>query len=166
MVRDFDKVAAILGRYPATEASLVMVLQDIQAEYRYVPALAMTQVASHLGVPVSRVFAVATFYKIFSLKPEGRTVIQVCTGTACHVRGAPQLEDELCRVLDVRKGGTTADMAYTVKGVNCVGACAMAPVVIVGDKVFGKVKANRIRQIISNDGTVHTIGEQHATSET
>jgi len=125
-----------------------MVLQEVQAQLRYLPCYALERVAEVLDVPRSRVFSVSTFYKVFSLDPLGRTIIQVCKGTACHVRGAQLLEEELCRKLSIEVGGTTVDQEFTVKTVNCVGACAMAPVVIVGETYHGKAKATRVDKML------------------
>ncbi|MFH0902453.1 MAG: NAD(P)H-dependent oxidoreductase subunit E, partial [Pseudomonadota bacterium] len=133
-------------------SSLVMVLQDIQSEFNYLPCEALEMVAAALSVPRSRVFSVATFSKVFRLKPQGKTIIQVCKGTACHVRGAQLLEDELARRLEVEVGGTTKDLAFTLRTVNCVGACAMAPVVIVGERYHGEVKPAEIERMLKNAG--------------
>ncbi|MBW2525608.1 MAG: NAD(P)H-dependent oxidoreductase subunit E [Deltaproteobacteria bacterium] len=150
---DLGKVDEILASYPREEASLVMVLQDVQSEFRFLPCEALSRVAEHLAVPRSRVFSVATFYKVFSLEPQGRVIIQVCKGTACHVRGAQLIEDELCRELEIPVGTTTEDLEFTIKTVNCVGACAMAPVVIVGDKYHGKVRASRATKLLPEGPT-------------
>jgi len=145
---DRAQVEAILGRYPRDESSLVMVLQDIQAEFRFLPCEALEQVAQELCVPRSRVFSVSTFYKVFSHEPRGRTVIQICKGTACHVRGAELIEHELCRELNLPVGGTTEDGELTIETVNCVGACALAPVVVTGDRYHADVKPSRIRRLL------------------
>jgi NADH-quinone oxidoreductase subunit E len=149
---DLAKVDEILAAYPRAEASLVMVLQDIQTAFRFLPCEALSRVAEHLDVPPSRVFSVATFYKVFSLDPQGRVIIQVCKGTACHVRGAQLVEDELCRQLGIPVGSTTEDLGFTIKTVNCVGACAMAPVVVVGDKYHGKARASRVAKLLEPGG--------------
>ena len=148
MHHDLSRLDDILARYPRDESSLVMVLQDIQSEYNYLPCEALERVALELEVPRTRVFAVGTFYKVFSLEPLGQTVIQVCKGTACHVSGAQLIEDELCRQLEVPMGGTTGDLKFTVKTVNCVGACAMAPVVITGKTFHPGVKPSRIKRLL------------------
>jgi NADH-quinone oxidoreductase subunit E len=135
---------AILARYPAAEPSLAQVLQDVHRAYHYLPCDVLVRVSSALNVPLAKTFSVATFYKAFSLEPQGRTIVRVCTGTACHIRGAGLLLDEIARQLRVRPGETTADRQFTIKTVNCVGACAMAPVVIVGDRYHGNVKAARL----------------------
>ena len=148
MHHDLSRLDDILARYPRDESSLVMVLQDIQTEYNYLPCEALERVALELDVPRTRVFAVGTFYKVFSLEPLGQTVVQVCKGTACHVRGAQLIEDELCRQLEVPMGGTTGDLKFTVKTVNCVGACAMAPVVITGKTFHAGVKPSRVKGLL------------------
>lgn len=135
---------AILARYPAAEPSLIQVLQDVHRAYHYLPCDVLARVSRALNVPLARTFSVATFYRAFSLEPQGRTVVRVCTGTACHIRGAAQLLDEIERQIHVRPGETTADRRFTVRTVNCVGACAMAPVVIVGDNYHGNVRATRV----------------------
>jgi len=145
---DRTALDAILERYPREEPSLIQVLQDIQRHYHYLPAEALERVSQALGVPLARVCSVATFYKAFSLHPQGEHLVHVCTGTACHVRGAPQILDEIHRRLDLDAHGTSADMQFTVKTVNCVGACAMAPVVIVDGRYHGAVQANRLAGIL------------------
>jgi len=148
MQHDLSRLDDILARYPKDESSLVMVLQDIQSEYNFLPCEALERVASELSVPRTRVFSVGTFYKVFSLEPQGRTVVQVCKGTACHVRGAQLIEDELCRLLEVPVDGTTGDGKFTIKTVNCVGACAMAPVVVTGRTFHSGVKPARVKTLL------------------
>ena len=116
MHHDLAKVKPILDRYPCDESSLVMVLQDVQEQFHYLPCEALEQVARELRLPRSRVFSAATFYKVFSLEPQGRTIIQVCKGTACHVRGAQLIEEELARNLGVAVGETTEDLGFTLPG--------------------------------------------------
>ena len=153
MDHDLTKVDEILNRYPSDESSLVMVLQDIQASFRFLPCEALERVADKLDIPRSRVFSVSTFYKAFSLKPRGKVVIQVCKGTACHVRGAQLLEDEFVRQLGIDVGKTTADLGFTLETVNCVGACAMAPVVVVGEKYHREVKPSRVARLLKDTQT-------------
>jgi len=146
---DTAPVAAILERYPAAEPSLIQVLQDVHRAYNYLPCDVLERVAEALDVPLARVFSVATFYRAFSLDPQGRTLVRVCTGTACHIRGATQVIEELERALGVKPGETTADLGFTIKTVNCVGACAMAPVLIVGDKYHGNAKPARVGKYLA-----------------
>ncbi len=152
---DSRALEAILARYPAEEASLIQVLQDVHRQFYYLPCDVLVQVAGALHVPLARIFSVATFYKAFSLKPRGRTVVRVCTGTACHIRGASHLIDELVHRLHIGPGETTADMAFTIETVNCVGACAMAPVLIVGDRYRGNVKAAAIAGCLADGDKGH-----------
>ena len=145
---DLSKAIDILGRYPAEEPSLIQVLQDVQRAYNYLPCDVLIKVADALGVPLAHVFSVSTFYKAFALNPQGDTIVKVCTGTACHIRGAGQLVEELVRALGIGPDQTTEDLKFTVKTVNCVGACAMAPVMIVGEKYWGNAKPARMTKYL------------------
>jgi len=149
---DLSKAEEILGRYPHEEPALIQVLQDVHRAYNYLPCDVLERVAEALDVPLAKVFSVSTFYKAFSLEPQGDTIVKVCTGTACHIRGAGQLVEELERQLGVGPGETTADMKFTVKTVNCVGACAMAPVLIVGEKYWGSAKSARLARYLAEGG--------------
>jgi NADH:ubiquinone oxidoreductase subunit E len=142
----------ILERYPRAEPSLIQVLQDVQRAYNYLPCDALVKVAETLEVPLAKVFSVSTFYKAFALDPQGETIVKVCTGTACHIRGADMLVEELERQLGVGPDQTTEDFKFTVKTVNCVGACAMAPVVIVGEKYWGSAKPSRVEKYLAEGG--------------
>ena len=143
----------ILDAYPADEASLIQVLQDVHRAYNYLPCDVLATVADSLDVPLAKVFSVSTFYKAFSLEPQGDTIIKVCVGTACHIRGAGQLVEELERQLGVGPDETTEDRKFTVKTVNCVGACAMAPVLIVGDSYHGNAKPARVGKFLAEGGS-------------
>ena len=148
---DPKKVRKILDRYPeGDKTGLVHALQDIQAEFGYVPCEAVQILCDHLNVPISKAFAAATFYKAFRLEPKGDVVIRVCTGTACHIRGAQTLVDEICAALGVRPGGTTKDLKFTLETVNCVGACAMAPVVSLNGEYHGNVQPGSITKKIQS----------------
>ena len=136
--------ALIEEKYQNNPEALVMVLQDVSAEYNHLPQEALRYVAEKLDIPLSKVYSVATFYTAFHLEPRGRHIIKVCLGTACHIRGAGQLVEELQRQLGIGPDETTEDLKFTVKTVNCVGACAMAPVVIVGEKYFGTAKSRAL----------------------
>ena len=142
---DLTRMAGVLGRYAAGDGSaMVPLLQDVQAAYNYLPAEAIRAVAGHLGVPLSKAYSVATFYKAFSLKPRGKTIVKVCLGTSCHIRGASIVVDDVRTGLGIGPGETTADMKYTVEIVNCVGACALAPVVIAGERYLADVKPGTV----------------------
>jgi NADH-quinone oxidoreductase subunit E len=143
------KVEALLARYPRGDGRcLIHALQDIQAAFNYIPFNAVEALCRHLDVPLAKAFSAATFYKAFSLEPKGEVIIRICTGTACHIRGAQVLVDELASELNIKPGGTTKDLKFTVETVNCVGACAMAPVVSVNGKYHGKVKPGDLTEVI------------------
>lgn len=150
MTVSLKKLKPIFDRYPKEENSLIMILQDVQEEYNYLPPEVLQEVAKEINVPKARVFGVATFYKAFSLEPRGKEIIKVCMGTACHVRGAPLIKDELERQLDIKAGHTTKDLRYSLELVNCVGACAMAPVAIVGDTYYPNLGPDKLKKIIGN----------------
>jgi NADH:ubiquinone oxidoreductase subunit E len=145
---DLNPALEILARHPAAPRNLISVLQDIQLAYRYLPREALERVALGLGVPLAKVYGVATFYKAFSLTPRGERVLRVCTGTACHIRGAPLILSELKTRLKIAPGETTEDLKFSLEAVNCVGACALAPVVMVNDTAHGNLSVTRVRRLI------------------
>jgi NADH:ubiquinone oxidoreductase subunit E len=132
-----------------------MILQDVQEEYNYLPVPALERVASNLDIPLSRVHNVATFYSSFSLEERGKHVIRICDGTACHLRGFVNIKDEITRQLGIDEGQTTEDMLFSLEIVACLGACALAPVMAIGRKYYGKMTPEKIGQILAefrNDG--------------
>lgn len=139
----------ILGRYPPQEDSLVEIMHDIQLRFRHLPRPAMGEVAAHCGIPLSRAVSVATFYSAFSFEKKGETVVRVCVGTACHVKGAGLIREEAEKLLGCACGQTSADGKYTLEEVNCVGACAMAPLVIVDEQYHGKFKSIDLKKVLS-----------------
>ena len=146
---DAAPLGEILARYPASETALIQVLQDVHRAYHYLPCDVLAKVADALDVPLAKVFSVGTFYKAFSLVPQGRTIVRVCTGTACHIRGAGRLIEEIERQLKIKPGETTEDMGFTIKTVNCVGACAMAPVMIVGETYHGGAEPAKVAKYLA-----------------
>lgn len=148
MNHNFDKLPEIIGRYPKAKESLIPILQDIQKEYQYLPCEALIKTAEELELPLSKIFSVSTFYNAFSLNPRGETIIKVCTGTACHIRGARLIQDQIETMLGIKAGETTADQKFTLEVVACVGACAMAPVVITNDQYHGSVKVNTVKKLV------------------
>jgi NADH:ubiquinone oxidoreductase subunit E len=129
---------------------LVEVLQDVQEAFGYVPQEAMTAVSRELGVPLIEVSRVAHFYKAFSLRPRGRHVVTVCMGTACHVRGAPRMLDQVKGELGIEPGQTTQDRMFTLERVNCLGACALGPVVVLDGEYHPKMTPNKLRELLAS----------------
>lgn len=151
-----NAVEEILRRYPPEQSSLIMVLQDVQAALGCIPKEAVDTIAVRLGIPRSQIYSVASFYKALSLEPRGKHRIDVCTGTACHVRGAGLLVHQLSRELGVEPGGTTPDREITLNTVHCVGACAMGPVVVLDGEYHGEMTPDKllkqVRKCCSGDG--------------
>ena len=145
---DLKKVDEIIDKYAAEKSTLIGIFQDIQQEYRYLPQEAIARVVERLGIPLTQAYMVATFYKSFSLVPRGEHEIHVCLGTACHLRGGQRLVENFERALKVQAGGTTADRKFTLETVNCLGACAQAPLVQVDQKNYGKMSADKIAKIV------------------
>lgn len=141
-----ELVETIAGN--GANGSLMSVLEEIQARYRYLPREAMILVSDRLGVPLSQVYSVATFYHAFSLEPRGKHTISVCTGTACHVRGAVQVLNRLETLLDVGPGGTTRDGQFTLETVNCLGCCALGPVVVLDGEYEGQMTTKKADKLI------------------
>ena len=148
MPADLQAVCEIIENHGYQKSSLIGILQDIQARMNYLPRKALLQVAESLDIPVTTVYEVATFYKAFSLEPKGRHTIQVCLGTACHVRGGSRILNYLENRLNAKSGGTTTDLAFTLESVNCLGACALGPMMVIDKKYYGKINTNRIESIL------------------
>jgi NADH-quinone oxidoreductase subunit E len=156
---DLSLAEHTLARYPKEPRHLISVLQDLQIAYRYLPREALELTSEALDVPLAKVYGVATFYKAFSLTPKGETVLRVCTGTACHIRGAPLILGELETRLGICAGETTEDLSFSLEAVNCVGACALAPVIVANDSAHGNVTVTKARRLVKreaadNDGPV------------
>ncbi len=148
MEADETKLAEIIDRYRGDRSHLLAMFQDIQREYRYVPEEAVKYVCDKLHIPLAKAYEVVTFYKTLSLKPRGRHTIHVCLGTACHLRGGPGILESFERELKVRTGDTTEDGLFTLETVNCLGACALAPLVRVEEKDFGKTTPANVKKIV------------------
>jgi NADH-quinone oxidoreductase subunit E len=143
-------VERIVTKYEHDRGMLVSILQDVQAEYNYLPRQALEQVSRSLDVALSQVYSVGTFFKAFSLKPRGRHLINVCLGTACHVRGAVRILETVERELGIKQGETTADLKYTLERVNCVGACALGPIVIIDGEYSGGMKIEKVKPLLGS----------------
>lgn len=145
-----EKVEAIVDNYQRNKGLLISIMQDIQAEYNYLPKEALIQVSQSLDIPLSQVYSVVTFFKAFSLEPRGRHLINVCLGTACHVRGGGKILESLERELGINAGKTTGDRKFTLETVNCVGACALGPIVIVDGEFSGQMATNKVKPLVES----------------
>ncbi|MGD2150104.1 MAG: NAD(P)H-dependent oxidoreductase subunit E [Desulfobacterales bacterium] len=134
---DWQKVDEIIEKYNGNREALLMIMQDISDIYNYVPPDVVPVLVDKLGVKESLIYSVATFYKTISLEPRGKYIVNVCTGTACHVRGADKIMDALEEHLHIKEGQTTDDLLFTLQGVRCVGCCASGPVITVNQKTHG-----------------------------
>jgi NADH-quinone oxidoreductase subunit E len=142
------KTKQIVKKHKADKSSLIAVLQDIQEAFNYLPKEALKTAAKALNLPFSRMYEAATFYTAFSLKPRGENIVKICTGTACHVRGASALQDKFERTLCIKPGEMTPDGKFSLETVNCVGACALGPVVVINAEYHGQMTMNKVDKII------------------
>lgn len=143
-----EQVTNIIEIHDGARGALIAILQDIQAVYGYLPAEALKTVADKTGRPLVDIYGVATFFRSFSLQPRGRHVCSVCLGTACHVRGGPVIASEFGRALGIPPGGTTADRQFTLETVNCLGACALGPIVVADGHYFSNVSPVGVKAIV------------------
>jgi len=140
----------LIAKHGSSRAALLRVMQDLNEELRYLPKAVVQQLSNEFSVPLSVLYRIGTFYTAFSFTPRGRHTISVCTGTACHIKGAPRLVDELKQELGIDVGGTTENMAFSLNTVRCLGCCSLAPVVKVGERVYGGVKPAEISKIVKD----------------
>jgi NADH-quinone oxidoreductase subunit E len=143
-----DKVRLILERYPDGKTSIIQIMQDIQNEFNYLPRDCLVEVSISLKIPLSRLYSIATFYSSFSLNPRGKHICTVCMGTACHVSGAAAILNEFERKLGVAPGQTTEDMNYTLETVNCLGCCAIGPIVVFDKEYIGEFKLDQVNKLL------------------
>jgi NADH-quinone oxidoreductase subunit E len=147
--RHFAKVFKILESYHSDKSKLVPILQAVQEEYRYLPEEVMTFVATALDISPAQVYGVATFYHHFALEPKGKYVIRICDGTACHVKGSMEIHEALVAQMGLGKGKTTTpDMLFTLETVSCLGACGLAPAVVINEEIHGQVSPDHARDLI------------------
>ena len=149
MQADLQAIADILHNYPAQQRYSLAMLQDMQRHFNYIPREGMEALADYLDCPLSSLYAMATFYKALSLKPKGRHIIKLCDGTACHIRGSVNLVSGVERLLGIQAGETSADGQFSLELVNCLGSCALAPVMVVDDTYYGKVTMERLLEILA-----------------
>jgi NADH:ubiquinone oxidoreductase subunit E len=143
---DLDRI--IDEEYGNDPENLIMILQGIQRLYNYLPREALSYLSVKIGLPLSRIYGVATFYSTFSLKPRGRHVVSICRGTACHVRGSNKVHEKAKKLLGVEDGGTTPDGRFTLETVYCVGGCSLGPMVKVDEEMCGRISAGKIENIL------------------
>lgn len=146
---DIDRVDQIIDRFQAEPSALIQILLDIQTQYHWLPEHALRRIGERLGVAFSEVYRTASFYKALSLTPRGRHLIRMCLGTACHVRGAPRILNKIEQVLNLKGGGTTRDMKFTLERVNCLGCCALGPVMVVDTEFHGNLVPAKVEKIIN-----------------
>jgi NADH-quinone oxidoreductase subunit E len=142
------EISEIARKHDGRRGSLIAILQEIQDEYHYLPAQALKEVAEETGRSLTDIYGVATFYKSFALEPRGKHLVSVCMGTACHVRGAPGIAEECERQLEIKAGQTTSDGEFTLETVNCLGACAIGPILVVDGRYFSKVSSDKVKKIL------------------
>ncbi len=143
-----DRINHIIDHYDGKRSALIQVLLDIQKEKKWLPGETLRHVSARLEVPLPQVYQVATFYKAFSLTPRGRHLITVCMGTACHVRGSPMLLERISQKLGIRAGMTTDDDRFTLLTVNCMGCCALGPVLAIDETYYSNPSASDFRKIL------------------
>lgn len=143
-----NAISSIVTNYGAKPQALIMVLQDIQKHYHYLPMDALRLVAAQMNLPIAQIYGVATFYKAFSLTPKGKNHICVCTGTACHVRQAKVIVDNLELMLKIKNRETTSDGEISIETVNCLGACALGPLMTVNDVYYGNMNVTKLGKVV------------------
>ncbi len=147
---DFEESIELLNKYPAEKRFTLAILQDVQNKYGFIPRETMNHIAEYLNLPISDIYSMSTFYKALSLKPKGIHIIKICNGTACHIRGSNLLINELTEVLNINPGETTNDGLFSVEIVNCLGACALAPVMVVDGKYYGAMSKDKIITVLGD----------------
>jgi NADH-quinone oxidoreductase subunit E len=143
-----SEIDTIIERYEARESAILAILQDIQAKEKYLPKEVLEQVGQRLHIPINKIYRIATFYRAFSLTPRGRHEVIVCLGTACHVRGAQRIVDQIGIELGIRPGETTKDRNFTLETVNCLGVCASGPILAVDGEYFGNMSPIKVEGVL------------------
>jgi len=150
---DLSLLEPVLDKYENHEDALIAMLQEMQEVYSYLPEEALNQLSSYAKIPMSRIYAVATFYAQFYLTPRGRNTIRICRGTACHVRGGSRILDAVERELGIKQGETTPDLEYSLETVACIGACALAPTMVINQTTYGKVTPKKVAEILNQSNS-------------
>ena len=161
-----QKVNSILKKNNGEKSALISTLLDIQSEYNYLPKEALVMVAKKMDIPINQIYSVATFYKVFSLQPRGEHIINVCLGTACHVRGGGRIVDEIRRELKLKgNGGTTEDMKFTLEPVRCLGCCASGPVIVVDNEYHSQVTPKNVNKILKKYSDGRNLSEKNVIQD-
>ncbi len=157
-----QEIKSIVLSYEAKPTALIMIMQDIQKHFRYLPKEALQLVAEKMNLPIAQIYGVATFYRTFSLKPKGKNHICVCTGTACHVRGARVILDKLESALHIQPGETSKDLEFSFETVNCLGACALGPLITANGEYYGNMTTTKVDRMLSDlkGGTERGVDEE------
>jgi NADH-quinone oxidoreductase subunit E len=147
---DQKKIDQIVDKYAGEEGVLIQLLLDVQKELNWVPKEAIQRISERLQIPLSQIYRVTSFYKSMSLKPKGRHLVSVCLGTACQVRDGPRVMDRIREILGVNPGETTPDMKFTLERVNCLGCCALGPVMVINGEYYGKMMPAKAEEILKS----------------
>lgn len=145
-----EQIDKIIDKYVGKKGILIQLLLDIQKQIKWIPKKAIIRISQRLNIPCSQIYRVASFYTVLSLEPIGRHLVRVCEGTACYVRGGPRILDFLESKLDIKSGETTKDNKFTLETVNCLGCCALGPVVEIDKQYFGKLNSSKLEKLLSN----------------
>ena len=149
---DLSLLDPVLQKHQGQEDALISMLQEVQEVYSYLPEEALARLSLEAKIPMSRIYAVATFYAQFYLTPRGRNMIRICRGTACHVRGGTLILEAVERELGITEGETTDDLEYSLETVACIGACALAPTMVINQNTYGKMTPNKVTDVLSRKG--------------
>jgi NADH-quinone oxidoreductase subunit E len=147
---DTGQIDALLEPYLGKKGTVIPILQAVQEHFGYLPRPAMEYAARRMKLPLSRLYGVATFYAQFKMSPRGRNIIRVCKGTACHIQGSPKIAERIEEILKIEVGETTTDFKFTLEEVACIGACALAPVMMINDDPHGRLTPDRIKEILES----------------
>ena len=145
---EYSKIDNIMKNHSWEESALISILHEIEDLYNYLPDWALRHISEKLNIPMIQVYGVASFYDAFHLKPRGKHLIRVCKGTACYLRGATQVFEALERELGIKEGETTRDQRFSLQSVHCLGVCALAPVVLIGERYFDKTSPTKLRSVL------------------
>lgn len=146
--KEMKEVEKIIERHGSRPDDVVAILQDLQAAKGYLSEEALTYISEKLEIPLSKIYSLTTFYRAFSLKPRGKHLIKVCTGTTCHVRGGVEILDEIERIVGIKPGETAKDLTFSLETVNCLGACALGPLMVIDKQYFGEMTREKVAPIL------------------